>query len=163
MHLVVKAVSEQGQRLNIRKAALREWRQQFARQLRVQGIAANATTRAERGVTRGALLDGIFRAARAGHSEFLRGRFLSVDAELRAGGLKPESGKQRLFATRAGVQQAWRDVGDALQRQGHSGMAAEVARFVERMPRVRTDREWAASAIVAHVHQKTRDREAPTR
>jgi len=40
VHLVVKAVSEQGVRLNIRKATLREWRQEFARHLRIQGIAA---------------------------------------------------------------------------------------------------------------------------
>src|SRR5882762_7391933 len=36
VHLVVKAVSEQGARLNIRKATLREWRSEFARHLRDQ-------------------------------------------------------------------------------------------------------------------------------
>jgi hypothetical protein len=46
VHLVVKAVSEQGVRLNVRKAVLREWRREFARHLREQGIAANATERA---------------------------------------------------------------------------------------------------------------------
>src|SRR5579859_1941952 len=39
VHLVVKAVSEQGARLNIRKATLREWRKQFATHLRERGIA----------------------------------------------------------------------------------------------------------------------------
>jgi hypothetical protein len=43
VHLVVKAVSEDGKRLNIRKATLRGWRRQFAAHLRAQGIAANAT------------------------------------------------------------------------------------------------------------------------
>jgi hypothetical protein len=41
--MVVKAMSEQGVRLNIRKATLRGWRQEFARHLRAQGIRANAT------------------------------------------------------------------------------------------------------------------------
>jgi Relaxase/Mobilisation nuclease domain len=36
VHMVVKAVSEEGVRLNIRKAALREWRREFARHLRAQ-------------------------------------------------------------------------------------------------------------------------------
>ena len=49
MHLVVKAVGEDGRRLNIRKATLRGWRRDFAAQLRAQGIAANATERAVRG------------------------------------------------------------------------------------------------------------------
>src|SRR5665213_616275 len=53
VHLVVKAVSADGRRLNIRKATLRGWRQQFAAHLRAQGIAANATERAVRGQVRG--------------------------------------------------------------------------------------------------------------
>lgn len=48
VHVMVKAVSEQGVRLNIRKATLRGWREEFARHLRAQGIEANATRRAAR-------------------------------------------------------------------------------------------------------------------
>jgi type IV secretory pathway VirD2 relaxase len=62
VHLVVKAVSEQGERLNIRKATLRNWRQQFATHLRDQGIAANATERAIRGQSRTPKPDVIYRA-----------------------------------------------------------------------------------------------------
>ncbi|MGH9356242.1 MAG: relaxase/mobilization nuclease domain-containing protein, partial [Terriglobia bacterium] len=43
VHMVIKAISEQGERLNVRKATLREWRQEFARHLRALGVAANAT------------------------------------------------------------------------------------------------------------------------
>jgi type IV secretory pathway VirD2 relaxase len=49
VHVVVKARSEQGQRLNIRKATLRNWRTQYADNLRELGVAANATERAVRG------------------------------------------------------------------------------------------------------------------
>ncbi len=59
MHLVVRAISEESRRLNIRKDTLREWRARFAQQLRAQGVATNATTRAERGQIRAALKDGI--------------------------------------------------------------------------------------------------------
>lgn len=44
VHVVVKAVNEDGQRLNIRKETLRRWRREFARQLRAWGVAANAQT-----------------------------------------------------------------------------------------------------------------------
>ena len=40
VHVVVKAESEQGERLYIRKATLRQWRQDFAACLREQGVAA---------------------------------------------------------------------------------------------------------------------------
>ena len=49
VHLVLKAVSEQGVRLNIKKATLRHWRSEFARNLRLLGVDANATERAVRG------------------------------------------------------------------------------------------------------------------
>jgi hypothetical protein len=47
VHVVVKAVSEDGERLNIRKATRREWRSCFAEQLRHHGVSANATERAD--------------------------------------------------------------------------------------------------------------------
>jgi hypothetical protein len=45
VHVVLKAVSEQGRWLNIKKATLQEWRVKFAAHLREQGVAANATPR----------------------------------------------------------------------------------------------------------------------
>jgi hypothetical protein len=48
VHVVLKAKSEQGKRLNIHKATLKEWREKFALHLRAQGVVANATPRAFR-------------------------------------------------------------------------------------------------------------------
>jgi hypothetical protein len=47
VHVVVKAVSEEGVRLHIRKATLRQWRRQFALQLRARDVEANATERSD--------------------------------------------------------------------------------------------------------------------
>jgi type IV secretory pathway VirD2 relaxase len=62
VHVVMKAVSEHGQRLNIRKATLRAWRQQLASNLRELGVAANATERAVRGETKIHRSNGAYRA-----------------------------------------------------------------------------------------------------
>lgn len=61
VHLLVKAMSEQGVRLNIRKATLRMWRSEFARHLREQGVRANATERLVRGSLGRSVPDGLFR------------------------------------------------------------------------------------------------------
>ena len=45
VHLLLKATSDEGQRLYIRKATLREWRAGFAHHLRALGVPANATPR----------------------------------------------------------------------------------------------------------------------
>ena len=52
VHVLLKATSEQGQRLNIKKAHLKEWRVKFAAHLREHGVAANATPRMFRGADR---------------------------------------------------------------------------------------------------------------
>jgi Relaxase/Mobilisation nuclease domain len=110
VHLVVKAVSERGRRLYIRKATLREWRQAFSSQLREQGIAANATERAVRGQVRDNKKDGIYRSMSRNESvhRFKRLQGLAnrepdaIRAYLR--------GKAELDHTRAQVIAGWRGV-----------------------------------------------------
>ena len=66
VHMVVKAESEHGRRLHIDKEMLRQWREDFARLMREQGVAANATPRAIRGNTKRGTRDAIYRAQRLG-------------------------------------------------------------------------------------------------
>jgi hypothetical protein len=148
VHLVVKAVSEQGVRLNIRKATLRVWRQEFARHLRQQGIAANATERAIRGETRVHKADGIYRASLRGDSSHARARVETVAIELLTGGVSLEPGKSALAETRRAVERGWRATISILQAQGHSDLAAEVRRFVQHMPSPTTEKEQLASALL---------------
>ena len=82
VHMVVKAVSEQGERLHIRKATLREWRQEFARHLRALGVPANATERAVRGENRSPKLDGIYRADQRGESRRVCARMEEVGRQI---------------------------------------------------------------------------------
>lgn len=52
VHLTVRALGDDGRRLNPNKADLEAWRQRFAETLRERGVAAEATPRRARGVTR---------------------------------------------------------------------------------------------------------------
>jgi predicted transcriptional regulator len=103
VHMVVKAVSEQGVRLNIRKATLRDWRREFARHLRALGVAANAPDRSVRGESRSPMRDGIYRAEQRGESRHTRARAEAVASELLTGNLRVEAGKAKLLETRREV------------------------------------------------------------
>jgi hypothetical protein len=151
VHVVVKAVSEQGERLNIRKATLREWRQDFARYLRDLGVEANATERAVRGETKPQKSTGIHRAMMRGASTLWRERTQSVARELASGGLRPEPGRERLVDTRTDVIRGWNAMADILDEQGQRELAAGVRRFVERMPPPRTERQRIAGELLARV------------
>ncbi len=69
VHLVVRAVNENGVRLNIRKPMLQEWRRRFARHLCALGVPAEATRRTTRRTDRACELRGIYRPARSAVQE----------------------------------------------------------------------------------------------
>jgi hypothetical protein len=153
VHAVVKAVSEQGVRLNIKKAMLREWRREFARHLRDQGIEANATERAVRGEGRVSKIDGVFRAERRGVSTHRRARVESAAAELANGKLRPEPGRAKLLKTRNEVERGWHSLVEVLRDEGQRELAFDVMRFIGEMPAARTEREQIADALLHRIHQ----------
>jgi hypothetical protein len=159
VHMVVKAVSEQGVRLNIRKATLRGWRKEFARHLRAHGVEANATERAVRGNRLPAKLDGIYRSEQRGESHHTRARAEAVTRELLKGDLRIEQGgKARLLETRKEVQRGWFSVGDILAAEGRVELAHQVWRFAAEMPPPKTERELIAEHLRGGVHAaRTRD------
>lgn len=159
VHLVVKAVSEEGKRLNIRKATLREWRGLFAQHLRAHGVAANATERAVRGQTRSGFQDGIHRAALRGDSRYLRERVNRVAQELRNGGLKPHPGKTKLVETRREVIAGWHAAADALLDAGHRALAEKIWGFIGAMHRPLTTDEQLAAKLAERTRTHERERQ----
>lgn len=159
VHMVIKAVSEQGQRLYIRPHTLREWRRDFAQHLRDLGVEANATERAVRGETRTTKRDGIHRAMLRGDSTHMRARAEAIAREVAAGGLKPDPGKRVLLETREAVLDGWRGLADILERDGNPQLAGTVRRFAQSMLPPLTEKERMARQIGLLIEaQKARDR-----
>jgi hypothetical protein len=111
---------------------------------------ANATERAERGVTKTPKLDGIYRAMcdPKRQSTHLERRLEEVVGAMRWGSSRIEQGKAALLATRDEVERWWYAVGEILVREGHVELAATVSRFVEQMPQPRTEKEQIAAQLV---------------
>jgi len=141
VHLVVKAVSEEGTRLNIRKATLRAWRRQFAARLRAHGVAANATERAVRGHVRPPIRDGIFRAALRGESTHVLKRLERARARPDVGAATPDSGAAVLRETRRAVVEGWHATVERLLADGYGHLAEQVWKFIGAMPRPQTEQE----------------------
>jgi len=154
VHLLVKAMNEQGARLNIKKETLRHWRSEFARNLRELGVAANATERAVRGQSQKAKKDGIYRAGLRGESVYIRDQAKAVAAELSKGNLSKEVGKRQLLETRRQVENGWQAVANLLIKDGRPDLAGEIHRFVEKLSPVRTERELVAHQLQQIVRQR---------
>lgn len=146
---MVKAVNEQGERLNIRRATLRHWRTEFARHLRALGVPANATQRYVRGETSPRKLDAIYRAGLRGDSTHMRDRAEAVARDLSRGAVRMEPGKAKLMDTRDNVRRAWGTVSEILIRDKRPDLAAHVRRFAEQMPPPMSEREWLADRLTS--------------
>lgn len=160
VHVVIKALGEDGKRLNIRKPTLREWRTRFAEHLRAQGVAANATERAVRGETRSAFKDGIYRSALRGDSWHLREREARIARELGNGGLESRPGKAKLLETRRAVIDGWNAVVDALLKEGQGELAQKIWGFMGGMRPALTTDEQLAAQLKERPLVREREREA---
>jgi hypothetical protein len=159
VHLVLKAVSEQGVRLNIKKATLRHWRSEFARNLRLLGVEANATERAVRGQGMKAKKDGIYRASLRGDSTHVRAKAEAATAELLKANNNVEPGKRTLVETRQIIESGWQTLADSLAKAGHRDLARDVQLFAERMPPPRTENELIAAKLPERTRAIAREHE----
>ncbi len=116
-----------------------------------------------RGESRKSLKDGIYRASRRGASTHMRVRVEGVAKELAASGcIQQEPGKRALLETRAAIESGWRNVADKLAQQGDQRLAADVVRFVGKIDRPLTDREWLVRGLMGAAGARVRQREART-
>lgn len=147
-HLVVSAYNIEGTRLNVRKADLRRWREQFARHLRQHGIEANATPAQIRGRLSDFQKDGNFRAAQRSESRVELEREYRATQAAELGETKPSASLGRVFDTAETVRGDWLTTIAALEKQGYFSLAAEVEQFRQslRIPMTREERAVAAAA-----------------
>jgi hypothetical protein len=165
VHLVVKAVSETGERLYIRKATLQVWREQFAQALQDQGVEANATPAAIRGKGKSSA-----RTSMHQHQErierwrntpqakqtkppiastFLQGRVEAVINEIVNGVIPDSPGKERLKATRHSVVEGWLVTEHALRKAGFEKEAHQVVDFIKTLPSIKSDYDALKEKMLA--------------
>jgi hypothetical protein len=149
VHLVVKAESEDGRRLHIDKPMLREWREDFARMMREQGVAANATPGVLRGRGKARKLDGRYRGR--GTLRTMRKQVVEIAQEIRRTGSVTDPARGTPLATRDALLGHWERVADTLDLQGEIELAGDVRVFAQRLPAVITDKERIAAQLLRHV------------
>jgi len=142
VHVVLKAISEQGERLNIRKATLRFWRAQFAANLRELGVDANATERAVRGQDKSGKPVGVYRANLRGWSTHLPRQqiqgAIDLASENHAAATRARSGQER---TRNRIRQGWERVARAVDAANDRELAERIRTFNRQIPEVLSDNE----------------------
>jgi hypothetical protein len=120
---------------------LREWRQNFAQEMRRQGIAANATPRSVRGQTQQAAKDVFYRTQARGQSYALREKLDDIVHGLSNSDPVTDPARGKLLETRKAIIQGWNAVAAKLEAQGEIVLGGDVRYFAMHLPLVLTDRE----------------------
>jgi type IV secretory pathway VirD2 relaxase len=178
VHLTVRSLGHDGKRLNPRKADLQAWRERFAGELRLRGIAAEATPRRTRGrvrkADRGAVLALRKRKITPDVDRLAREEVLS---EVRGGRAAKHPWDEQIKSRQDAIRRRYIDYAAELERSGVAEdrvLARQIRQFTNEMPTVETRRhalknevsELASSRrrdakqdVSAEMHDKTRDDE----
>ncbi|MFB6452761.1 relaxase/mobilization nuclease domain-containing protein [Bradyrhizobium tunisiense] len=146
VHLTVRSLGHDGKRLNPRKADLQVWRERFAGELRLRGIAAEATPRRTRGrvrkADRGAVLALRKRKITPEVDRLARKEVLSV---VRGGEAVKHPWNEHIKSRQDAIRRLYLDYAAELQRSGvvaDHELARQIRQFVNDMPAVET--RWHA-------------------
>ena len=149
VHLCVKAMGNDGTRLNPRKADLERWREEFAQSLWEQGVAANATRRVARGVVRKSAKQQVIQMEQRGQrSVVLDGQRRAVVEELQGESAHPNPLRHAIDTSRKRVVAAYGEAARLLAsspRVDDRRVALEIVEFVRDMPPPLSAREVAIS------------------
>ncbi len=154
MHIVVKAESISGPRLHVDKEMLRTWREDFARMMREQGAAANATPKVQRGRQKGDEKDAQLRVRRDKSAVILRAELQDIAKELGQTGKITDPNRLKLLQTRAAVVSQWRRAAEILEAQGEITLAVDVRFFTANLPPVLTRRERLAAEFAGFLKSR---------
>ncbi|MCJ9729443.1 relaxase/mobilization nuclease domain-containing protein [Bradyrhizobium sp. PRIMUS42] len=144
VHLTVRSLGQDGKRLNPRKADLQAWRERFAGELRLRGIAAEATPRRTRGRVRkgdrGAVLAMRKRKITPDVDRLARKEVLS---EVRSGKTAKHPWDEQIKSRQDTIRRRYLEYATELQRSSvpaDQELARQVRQFVNDMPTVETRR-----------------------
>ncbi|MCP2132618.1 relaxase/mobilization nuclease domain-containing protein [Bradyrhizobium ottawaense] len=151
VHLTVRSLGHDGKRLNPRKADLQAWRERFAGELRLRGIAAEATPRRTRGrvrkADRGAVLALRKRKVTPDVDRLARKEVLS---EVRGGGVAKHPWDEQIKSRQGAIRRRYIEYAAELQRSGVAAdnlLARQIQQFVKDMPAVETRRHALKNEI----------------
>nr|GAJ37440.1 T-DNA border endonuclease virD2 [Bradyrhizobium sp. DOA9] len=163
VHLTVRSLGHNGKRLNPRKADLQAWRERFAGELRLRGIAAEATPRRTRGRVRKADR-GTVRAMRKRKitPEVDRIARKEVLSEVRGGRTAKNPWDEQIKSRQEAIRGRYLQYAVELERSRVADdreLAREVRQFVKDMPTIETRRHALKNELSELANTQRRDAE----
>jgi len=161
VHLTVRSLGHDGKRLNPRKADLQVWRERFAAELRLRGIAAEATPRRTRGRVRKADRGAVLALRKRNVIPYVdrraREEVLWRVQNGKSGGRPWET---QIQARQEGIRRSYLNYAAELERSGSStdhALAREIREFVRDMPSIETRWQLLKKELAEFAESRRRD------
>ena len=154
VHLTLRTVGEDGQKLNLRKADLQRLRDTFAEKLRTRGIDAESTRRHARGVTRRGEVTPVYKIRQRGGKPLADARKMRQvrrDLEDNGGRLPQKAWDDALIARRNRVMATYDQAATILAGSADPkdlDLARETKRFAAQLTETTTQRAEMARSLV---------------
>ena len=154
VHLTLRTVGEDGQKLNLRKVDLQRLRDTFAEKLRTRGVEADSTPRHARGVTRRGEMTPVYKIRQRGGKPLADARKMRQvrrDLEDNDGRLPQKAWDDALIARRNRVMATYDQAVTILAGSADPkdrDLARETKRFAARLTETTTQRAEIARALV---------------
>lgn len=153
VHLTLRTVGEDGQKLNLRKVDLQRLRDTFAEKLRTRGIEAESTPRHARGVTRRGEVTPVYKIRQRGGKPLADARKMRQvrrDLEDNGGRLPQKAWDDALIARRNRVMATYDHAATILAGSADPrdrDLARETKRFAARLTETTTQRAEMARSL----------------
>ncbi|QEW23721.1 Relaxase/mobilization nuclease domain protein (plasmid) [Marinibacterium anthonyi] len=153
VHLTLRTVGEDGQKLNLRKADLQRLRDTFAEKLRTRGIEAESTPRHARGVTRRGEVTPVYKIRQRGGKPLADARKMRQvrrDLEDNGGRLPQKAWDDALIARRNRVMATYDQAATILAGSADPkdrDLARETKQFATRLTETTTQRAEIARSL----------------
>ncbi|MDQ8727507.1 relaxase/mobilization nuclease domain-containing protein [Bradyrhizobium sp. LHD-71] len=161
VHLTVRSQGHDGKRLNPRKADLQAWRERFAGELRLRGIAAEATPRRTRGrvqkADRGTVLALRKRKITPDVDRLAREEVLR---EARSGKTAERPWEERTRLRQEAIRQRYLDHASELEQTRSArdhALSLQIRQFVRDLPKVETRRDVLKRELSDFANNRHRD------
>ena len=146
VHLTVKNLGYDQTRLHIPKGKTQEWRESFASHLRQHGVEAEATQRIVRGVTRKGTVGVVKQMLkRQVQPEVIKQKIEEARAD-KARSAQDSVWRSKIQSRQEKARQDWTNLAEVLEKTD-AALAEGVRSFVEKMPKIETEREELSRSL----------------
>lgn len=167
VHLTVKNLGHNGRRLHVKKGDPQRWRETFALELERQGIDAEATPRATRGVIKKGVSQAIRHMREKGltpevDQDKIKEIIEDFSAEKAGSAPRPRPWEEKIKQRQTYVRKAWltaaKDLNNSEVPEDRE-LGKNIARFVKDMPPMKTERHELQEKVASQLQMRTRAKE----